>query len=57
MTLTGVALADCKYPSVRLAKLKERSLHIDEQIKELRDKKRIIEHEIVETLNEINEVR
>jgi hypothetical protein len=52
----GPTLADTT-GTRRLRKLQERSKHIDEQMRELADKKEIIEHEIRQIRKEILQVK
>ena len=49
----GATLSDSK-GAQRIRKLQERSQHIDEQMRELADKKEIIEHEIRQIRKEMN---
>jgi len=48
----GPTLSDCK-GNQRIRKLQERSQHIDEHMRELADKKEIIEHEIQQIRKEM----
>jgi len=44
--IPGFTMADIKDPKLKIVKLNERWDHINEQIEELKDKQKIISHEI-----------